>query len=101
MVSDYLFLAKGDDGVNHALSMKTVTMMMMMMTMRIMMMMMMMRTHSEVLLVTGNVGNSKADCSQHLVTMIRMTMMTMMTTMTTMTTMKIMITIMKLVIMLG
>ena len=37
----------------------------------------MMTTHSKVLLVTGNVGDGKADCSQNLVT--AMTMMMMMT----------------------
>ena len=58
------------------------------MVMTMVMIPMMMRTHSKVLLVTGNVGNSKADCSQHLVTMITMTMMMitmMMITMITMT----------------
>ena len=63
-------------------------------------MMMMIRTHSEVLLVTGNVGNSKADCSQHLVTMITMTMMTMTTMITTMIIMMMMMT-MTLMLMRG
>ena len=39
----------------------------------------MIRAHSEVLLVTGNVGNGKADCCQNLVTAIMTMMMIVMT----------------------
>ena len=40
---------------------------------------MMIRAHSEVLLVTGNVGNGKAHCSQNLMTAIMTMMMIVMT----------------------